>query len=88
MGINFCLIVQALETRDMTRSELLAQTGVVASSLDPHMRLLHQTGLAYRKKLRTDRELREDGTYKSGPSPVLWAWNPKPFMNRDFQEQS
>jgi hypothetical protein len=62
--------------------------GLCPEALDKNMKLLHRMGLAYRRKFDTTRELREDGTYKGGPAPVLWSWNQVPFKNRDFQEQA
>ena len=87
-GVNLCLVVSTLMTGDRTRKDLIQETGLCSEALDKSMKLLHRMGLAYRRRFDTAREVREDGTIKSGPSPVLWAWNPTPFKHRDFQEQA
>jgi hypothetical protein len=87
-GVNLCLVVSTLMTGDRTRCVLIRETGLCPEALDKNMKLLHRMGLAYRRRFDTTRELREDGTYKGGPAPVLWSWNQVPFKNRDFQEQA
>jgi hypothetical protein len=87
-GVNLCLVVSTLMTGDRTRNALMQETGLHREALDKAMKLLHRMGLAYRRRFDTAREVRGDGTIKSGPYPVLWAWNSKPFANRDFQEQA
>ena len=83
-GANLCMILASLMHKENTAPGLVAllgmDKGVVRGGLD----VLRQNGLVYRKKLGVERELKEDGTYKTGPFPIIWAFNNPPFQHGDF----
>jgi transcription initiation factor IIE alpha subunit len=83
-GTNFCMIVASLMHKENTSLGLAAVLGMDKKVVRHNLHTLHDNGLVYRKALATDRELKEDGTYSSGPFPVVWAFNNPPFQHGDF----
>jgi DNA-binding IclR family transcriptional regulator len=84
-GQNICTMVAALVLSDRTSSDLVRETGADKKTIARNLHHLKRAGLVYRRKLATERELRDDGTYSCGPFPVVWAWQPRPFACRDFE---
>ena len=83
-GQNICSIVAALMLADRTPRELAREAQADKKTVARNLRHLKSAGLVYRRRLATERELRDDGTYSCGPFPVVWAWQPRPFAFRDF----
>lgn len=82
-GANLCMVVCALMHGKKTRQELMAVTGISNTVIKHTLDVLRENGLAYKHSLRPH-ELREDGTYQTGPYPIVYAFNNPPFSHGDF----
>ena len=83
-GANLCMILSSLMHKENTTPGLVSVLGIDKKSARRNLNLLRDNGLVYRKEFATKRELKDDGTFASGPFPVVWAFNNPPFQHGDF----
>ena len=83
-GSNLCMVLGSLMHKNNTIPRLQSLLNIDKKTLRAILKTLCENGLVY-KHSQEKHELREDGTYKSGPLPVVFAFNNPPFSKEDFQ---